>query len=138
MPSYPDVFDPASVEAQIRRLDALTPESRPLWGKMDAAAMLAHLNVSYEMLYDGNHPRPNAIMRWLLRGFVKQGVVGPAPYKRNTPTAPAFRIQGARDFAREKARLQAYMRRVSGEGTTCGSSASSGARPAPRPSCARR
>jgi hypothetical protein len=113
---YPDVFNPTDVETQLRRLDALTPDTPPQWGRMNAAAMLAHLNVSYEMVYDGTHPQPNALVRLLLRLFVKQGVVGPTPYKRNTPTAPAFRIAGPRDFEREKARLVAYMRRVLSEG----------------------
>lgn len=118
MPQYPDVFDAPSVDAQLRRLDALTPDTPALWGKMTAPAMLAHLNVAYEMVYDGTHSRPNVILRFILRTFVKQGVVGPKPYPKNTPTAPAFRIQGPRDFAKEKARLIAYMRRVQHEGRT--------------------
>lgn len=116
MSPYPDVFDPVVLDVQLRRLEALSADARPQWGRMSAPAMLAHLNVSYEMVYDTIHPRPNAVMRWILRTFVKQSVVGPKPYARNSPTAPAFRITGARDFAKEKARLVAYMRRVAADG----------------------
>jgi hypothetical protein len=116
MTQYPDVFDASAVEAQLRRLESLTPDTRPQWGTMSAPAMLAHLNVAYEMLYDGTHPRPNPVLRFILRTFVKKGVVGPKPYPRNTPTAPAFRIAGPRDFGKEKARLVAYMQRVLHDG----------------------
>lgn len=116
MTQYPDAFDAASVDAQLRRLEKLTPDTPALWGKMTAPAMLAHLNVSYEMLYDGTHPRPNALMRFIIKLVAKESVVGPKPYAKNSPTAPAFRIQGTRDFAKEKARLIAYMRRVQQEG----------------------
>lgn len=116
MSQYPDVFDSATVTAQLRRLDALSPYDRPRWGRMSPAAMLAHLNAAYEMLYDARHPRPKPFVRWLLRTFVRPGVVGPKPYPRNAPTAPAFRIEGTRDFDAEKARLAAYLRRVADEG----------------------
>jgi len=115
---YPDLFDTAVLETHIERLERLTPATVPQWGEMTAPAMLAHLNVCYEMVYESKHPRPNPIMRWVLKTIVKQKVVGPAPYARSTPTAPAFRIKGERDFAVEQARLIAYMRRVQQEGRT--------------------
>jgi hypothetical protein len=52
----------------------------------------------------------------VLQRFVKQGVVGPKPYPRSAPTAPAFRIADAREFDAERDRLVAYLRRVAGEG----------------------
>jgi Protein of unknown function (DUF1569) len=115
-PSLADLFDPAGLESAMERLHALTPTAQPQWGKMRVAAMLAHLNVSYEMLYETRHKRPNALVRFLLRTFLKAKVVGPAPYPRNSPTAPQFRIADTRDFATEKDRLMAYMQRMYGEG----------------------
>jgi hypothetical protein len=114
--SYPDLFDSAGVQAIQQRIAALTPESRPLWGKMAVSEMLAHVNVAYEMVYTDKHPRPNPIMRWVLRRIVKQRVVGPAPYPHNTPTAPAFRISDAREFDVERERLLAYLQQVMTEG----------------------
>lgn len=116
MSGYPDLFDSTNVDAAIRRISALTPESQPTWGKMTVSEMLAHVNVAYEMVYTTKHPRPNPIMRWVLKKIVKERVVGPAPYPRNTPTAPAFRITDSRDFAVERDRLIAYLRQVASEG----------------------
>lgn len=115
-PTYADLFSAAGLDASLRRIDALTPTTPPQWGKMDVARMLAHLNVAYEMLYDDIHRRPNALVRALLRLFLKNKVVGPTPYPRSSPTAPQFKIADARDFSAERARLVAYMRRMHDEG----------------------
>lgn len=107
-----DIFDAAVTAGLIQRIQALRPDTRPLWGKMDVAQMLAHVNVSYEMVYESIHKRPNRLLRLVLRAFVKPGVVGDKPYPRSAPTAPAFRITDARDFERERSRLIAYLRRT--------------------------
>lgn len=103
------VFYAADVIESIYRINRLTPESKPEWGKMTVAQMLAHLNVAYEMVYTDKHPRPNILMRLVLKLFVKQTVTGPKPYKRNSPTAPAFLIGEDRDFNIEKIRLLSHI-----------------------------
>jgi hypothetical protein len=107
-----DIFDPGVTEEQLRRIRALSADRRPLWGKMDAGQMLAHLCVVYELTYETRHRRPGPLLRWLLRTFVKRGVVGEKPYPRNSPTAPAFRISTPRDFEHERERLIDYLRRT--------------------------
>lgn len=107
-----DMFDAAVTEEQIRRIEALTPGTRPLWGKMNAAQMLAHVNVSYEMVYEDKHKRPGPLLRMLLRAFVKHGVVSEKPYPKGAMTAPAFKIADERDFDAERRRLVAYLRRT--------------------------
>ena len=103
------VFNTADVEELKQRINKLTPQSTPLWGKMNVSQMLSHTNVSYEMAYTNKHPKPNAFMRFILKLLVKQVVVGPKPYKHNTPTAKAFLITEEKDFETEKARLLAYL-----------------------------
>lgn len=107
-----NIFDPDVTREVIGRIEALSPDTRPLWGKMTPAQMLAHLCVSYEFVYETKHRRPGPVVRWLLRRLVKPGVVGEKPYPRNAPTAPAFRITESRDFHREKERLIGYLRRT--------------------------
>lgn len=116
MPALPDLFDAADVEHTIARVQALSPESTPQWGRMTVAQMLAHCCVPYEMVYTTTHARPNAFVRWVLARFVKRGVVGPKPYAKGTPTAPAFRITDAREFHAERERLVEYLRRVAADG----------------------
>lgn len=112
----PSVFDPRTVAELSARINRLTPDTKPQWGKMSAGQMLAHCNVSYDMAYTDKYPKANAVTRFLLALFVKPGVVGPKPYPRNSPTAPAFRMAGPRDFEQEKRTLLDYLERVKRDG----------------------
>ena len=104
-----NVFDPAVTAELIHRIEKLSPESPALWGKMSVDQMLAHCCVAYEMAFTDKHPSANPLMRFLLKAFVKPGVVNEVPYKKNLPTAPAFRIKNKKNFAEEKGRLIAFL-----------------------------
>jgi hypothetical protein len=68
-----NIFDPSTTSELIARIESLKPDSQPLWGKMSVDQMLAHCSVAYEMAYTDKHPKPNALMRFLLKTFVKSG-----------------------------------------------------------------
>jgi hypothetical protein len=104
-----NVFEPAVAAELIHRIEQLTPQSPGLWGKMSVDQMLAHCCVAYEMAFTDKHPKANPILRFLLKTFVKNGVVNEVPYKRNLPTSPAFRIKNEKNFEEEKARLIAFL-----------------------------
>ncbi len=106
------VFDPVDVKELLARIDALTPGSRPLWGKMNVAQMLAHCNVTYELVYDNTHPKPNGFVRLLLKLFVKPSVVNDKPYRHNLRTAPVFLVTDEKSFAAEKGRLVGYVKKT--------------------------
>ena len=100
-----NIFEKATTEETINRINKLTPETERKWGKMTVAQMLSHCNVTYEMVYEDIHPRPNPIMKLILKLFVKSGVVGEKPYKHSLPTASQFLIKEDKDFEKEKNRL---------------------------------
>ena len=80
---------------------------------MNVAQMLAHCNVAYEMIFEPEkHPRPNALMRFLIKIMAKKGVVNDQPYPKNSRTAPAFMVSSEQDFNKEKTRLIDYLKRV--------------------------
>jgi hypothetical protein len=99
------VFNHADVAKLIDRINKLTPTTQPLWGKMSVGQMLAHCNVTYEMAYTNKHPKPNALMKLVLKLLVKNKVVSETPYKHNIPTAPAFLIKEDKNFESEKTTL---------------------------------
>ena len=107
-----DLFDPLCLADTKARVARLTPDARPLWGKMDVAQMLAHCNVAYEIEYTDRHPRPNAFVRLVIKWFVKDKVCGPRPYARNARTAPMFKVTEPRDFEAERQRLVDYLNRT--------------------------
>lgn len=107
-----NVFDPNDVAEIISRIEKLTTETQPLWGKMNVSQMLGHCNVTYEMAFETIHPKPGSIKRFILKLLVKPGVVNEKPYPKNSPTAPQFKGMGERDFATEKGRLIAYINKT--------------------------
>lgn len=107
-----NIFDPSTTSELIARIQSLKPDSQPLWGKMSVDQMLAHCSVAYEMAYTDKHPKPNALMRFLLKTFVKSGVVNEKPYPKNARTAPVFIIADRRDFEKEKNQLIDYLKKT--------------------------
>ena len=107
-----NIFLTETTEEFIQRLNQLTETTPPVWGSMDAAKMLAHCNVTYEMAFEDKHPVAKGLKRFMLKKFVKPIVVGDKPYKKNSPTAPAFQIKSEKNFQEEKERLVAYLRKT--------------------------
>ncbi|KPQ15061.1 MAG: Protein of unknown function (DUF1569) [Algoriphagus marincola HL-49] len=107
-----NIFDQAVSDELTARIEALNPDSQPLWGKMSVDQMLAHCSVAYEMAYTDRHPKPNALMRFFLKTFVKSGVVNEKPYPKNARTAPVFIIADRRDFEKEKSKLISYLQKT--------------------------
>lgn len=108
-----NVFDAKTAQQYIDRINRLTPETRGLWGKMTADQMLAHCNVSYEMVYEPQkHKKPGGIAKFILKTFVKAKVVGEKAYTQNGPTSPQFIISERKDFAEEKKRLIGFIQKT--------------------------
>lgn len=103
--TWKNLFDEKEAKKTIGRINALTPETQPQWGKMNVSEMLAHCNVAYELTYTDKHPKPKGLQKFLVKLFAKNIVVGPKPYKKNLRTAPVFLITDERDFETEKKRL---------------------------------
>lgn len=113
---FPSVFDASVAEGFIQRIERLTFEHAPLWGKMNVGQMLAHCSVTYEMVYTNKHPKPPFLVGLLLKAFVKPIVTGEKMYKKGSKTAPAFIITDARDLTDEKQRLIGYIQRAQQDG----------------------
>jgi len=96
----------------INRIEKLTPTTKPNWGKMNVDKMLAHCNVTYEMVFDSIHPKPNTLKKFILKLLVKNTVVNEKPYKQNGQTAPEFLIKDSRNFETEKNRLIDYINKT--------------------------
>ena len=104
-----NIFKSETVNQVTERIDKLSAESKAKWGKMNVGQMLAHCNVTYEMVYEDKHKKPNAFLRFILKTLVKNKVVSDEPYKKNGKTAPQFIITDERTFEDEKGRLKAYL-----------------------------
>ena len=106
------VFNQTETAELLARIDKLSPDSTALWGKMNVGQMLAHCNVTYELVYEDKYPKPNFFMKTILKLMVKNTVVSEKPYKKNSPTAPMFIIKESKDFEAEKTRLKDHINKT--------------------------
>ncbi|WP_299624205.1 DUF1569 domain-containing protein [uncultured Tenacibaculum sp.] len=113
-----NIFTKEITNEVISRINNLTPETQPKWGKMNVAQMMAHCAVSYETVYTDKHPKPGAVAKFFIKLLAKNQVVSEKPYPKNGRTAPYFLITNERDFEKEKNQLIAYLYKTQELGET--------------------
>jgi hypothetical protein len=107
--ALPNIFSADVSNKMMERINNLKPTTAAQWGKMNVAQMLAHCNVTYEMVFENIHPKPNAFIKFILKAIVKKKVVTEVPYTHNGKTAPQFIIKDNKNFDTEKQRLLSYI-----------------------------
>jgi hypothetical protein len=105
-----NLFAPSEREQILDRLDELRAGATRQWGKMDAAQMCAHCVAALEV-GAGDVTKEHSFIGKVLGRFVKGSVLGEKPFSKNSPTDPSFVVTDARDFAKEKTRLVAIVKR---------------------------
>ena len=100
-----NTFDSITTENVLKRLENLSIDTNPKWGKMDVAQMLAHLNVAYDYSNGKLEANNSWLAKIMLKAFVKKIVVGEKPYAKNSRTAPDFLITTSKEFEIEKLKL---------------------------------
>jgi len=104
------VFDPAVRRELRERMEKVREDTRPLWGKMNAPQMLAHLNAALEMglgdLKTAPKPSPlaNPLARWL--------VIYKLKWPQGTPTAPELLAAPPGAWEAELARFRDLLERT--------------------------
>lgn len=108
MPFMSNLFDKEPYFEIVERLMKLTPESSPLWGKMNVAQMFAHCTEAFNIPLSSQRPN-RSLMGLLFGGMAKKMILSPKPYKHNLPTDKSFIIKDQRDFNVEKQNLMTVM-----------------------------
>ncbi|MEI6310810.1 MAG: DUF1569 domain-containing protein [Bacteroidota bacterium] len=116
--AVPNIFEKETLETVKNRIRKLTNSTPAVWGKMNVTQMLAHCNVTYEMIFTEKHSKPNFFMKLMLNLFVKSKVIGESSYAKNSPTGPQFIITDIREFENEQTRLLSYLDQVFELGST--------------------
>ena len=91
----PSLWQEPARRALLERFGRLSADRKPLWGKMNAPQMLAHLNDANRMAAGELHPR---LKRLPIRFFpLKQLIIYVLPFPKGSPTAPELiaRLDGA-------------------------------------------
>lgn len=100
-----NLFDPAVKQETIDRINKLTPHTKQLWGKMNVAQMLAHVQKPIGIAFGTHKPKGSFLLR-LLGPLLKSRLWDENPYRQNLPTDPTFVMFGIeKDFEKEKSIL---------------------------------
>ena len=105
-----NLFEPAALDDLKNRLNQLTPESKPQWGKMNAPQMLAHCAIWMEMTGGQTSP-PRSWIGYIFGPLAKRSILRDEPVRHNMPSDKDFIVSEEREFASERERLNASIER---------------------------
>jgi hypothetical protein len=97
-------FNPADTQQLVARINALTPASQRLWGKMDVAQMMAHCSILLRIARGLDKPK-RRLLGILLGWAVKKDYFGEKEYPKNSYTDPTFRVVDIKIFEQERQKL---------------------------------
>ena len=110
------VFNSTDRETLYARLNGLTLERTPLWGRMTCGQMLAHLTDGVRMTLGELTVQPK---RGPLRfGPIRHAVIHWLPFPKGAPTAPELLVRRAQDSAVEIEALKEAMERLAAKAGT--------------------
>ena len=101
------MYEPHLLQPQVygdfrERLDKLSPSSQALWGKMDAAQMLAHVAAFLEV--GTSDRRVTQMLLGRVFGSFGKGQILTAGIPKNSPTIPSIKVTDQKNFHGEKER----------------------------------
>lgn len=109
------IFDTSVNQKFIERINSLTPQTKPLWGKMDVTKMMAHCSVGVKIA-TGEMVLKRNILGLLFGRIAKVVLTNDKPFRKGTMTAKEFVIPDGRNFEEEKNILINYVKRFADEG----------------------
>ena len=99
MNTQENIFDLEANVGLVRRLEQLTPQSKPIWGKMSVCQMLKHCQKPMDVA-EGKLNIKGGILGFLFGKMAKNNFLK-GDFKRNSPTAAEFKIVGEPDYDTE-------------------------------------
>jgi len=99
----------------INRINKLSENTKPLWGKMTVSQMVAHAQNPLYVAF-GEKKLKHGFIGVLFGKMAKKQLMGDAPFKRNLPTDKSFLVKDERNFEIEKNRLIQLVQRFITQG----------------------
>jgi hypothetical protein len=112
-----NLFEPTTADEIIFRVEKIDSSAKPLWGKMNAAQMMAHCQAPFEV-YFGDKRMKRGLMGMLFGKMAKKKLFIDKPWPKSLPTAKEFIVSDERDLGKEKLKLVQLIKRFNAEGYT--------------------
>jgi hypothetical protein len=109
------LFIPVNNSEIIERINRLSSNTKPEWGKMTVAQMVTHAQKPFLVAFDELKLK-RGLIGVLFGGIAKKKLISPEPFGRNLPTDPNFKISGSPEFEKEKSKLMDYVKLFSQKG----------------------
>jgi hypothetical protein len=104
-------WDSAARDEICRRMEKLTLDAKPQWGKFNATEMLAHMNDAMRMAMGELPVAPKKLP--IRYPPLKQLIIYLLPFPKGAPTAPELIARGSKaDFEKEKADFRRVAERL--------------------------
>ncbi|HLA54680.1 MAG TPA: hypothetical protein VK623_01150, partial [Flavobacterium sp.] len=85
-----NIFDKEANKDLVDRLEKLTPDAQPLWGKMNVSQMLWHCQKPIEVTM-GKMPLKGGLLGFLFGKMAKNNFLKNRGFSKNSPTHPYFK-----------------------------------------------
>ncbi|MEP6464917.1 MAG: DUF1569 domain-containing protein [Parafilimonas sp.] len=95
----------------INRIDQLHPDSKPMWGKMSVAQMLAHCVVPTK-ISSGDIQSKQIFLGKIFGKIAKKQMLASEEMKKGLPTDPSFVIKHSPDFYTSQDELKAAIEKL--------------------------
>lgn len=99
------IFEITYTNEILKRIENLSVNSQPKWGKMDVAQMLAHCS-SFQDLAMGYSFPPRGLLGLVVGRFAKPIFYNDKPLPHNMSTIPTILIAEKKDFEIEREKLK--------------------------------
>ena len=109
------IFESATRDELLRRVDSIQPGAQRQWGKMSAAQMLEHTARALEVA-TGRKPSTQAFVGKAISWIFKKDFLGEKPFGKNSPTGPEFIVHDEPDLDAARERVKTLIRELSAAG----------------------
>jgi hypothetical protein len=110
-----NIFNEADRNEILQRIEKLTPESKPLWGTMNVAQMMAHCANAAKMPTGEIATKRVGFPINLLGKLVKSKVLAEGPLRKNSHTAAEIKVTDPKEFDTEKTNFIRAVKKLSAE-----------------------
>jgi hypothetical protein len=113
----PSIFNTTDNQQLIERIEKLTAETQPNWGKMSVGQMLSHCQGPIDVAFGDLKLKSNFLLL-ILGKMIKGKMLKAKHFGKNSPTAKDFIRTGQYDFEQAKTDLIKKVKVFATEGTT--------------------
>ena len=105
------LYSPETYQEVLNRIDQLSADTRPEWGKMNAAQMMAHCTAVQKVINGEEELKGTPFIAKLFKGMIRKVVVGDKPFSRGIRTHPQYLPASDSEFEAEKKELKLALER---------------------------